>query len=65
MLIRMLPLMPRQIARLLLAYGADINVADKAGKKPRNVSGSCKGRLACSQRSTGGKRRLSEWARRM
>ena len=27
-----------QIARLLLAYGADINVVDKSGKKPRDVS---------------------------
>ena len=25
------------VARLLLAYGADLNVTDKAGKKPRDV----------------------------
>lgn len=34
-----LPHRALQIARVLLAYGADINVEDKSGKKARDVSG--------------------------
>jgi len=32
------PTTPLQVGKHLLAYGADVNMANKAGEKPRDVS---------------------------